>query len=205
MEINSSFAILGGSFNPIHSGHIEMAVQAHEEFELDNIIIMPNKTTYYKESQVFVSDEHRLNMIELAAEDYPYMSVSKMEIERGGVTHTIDTIREFNKLYPGIRPYFIIGGDSLEWIDKWVEGPELLKIITVLTAIRGTTDRAKSEMIIERLESEYEGARLHILDMDENPVSSSEIRERRKAGLSIHGMVPEKVEEYIINNSLYIS
>ena len=205
MEINSSFAILGGSFNPIHSGHIEMAVQAHEEFELDNIIIMPNKTTYYKESQVFVSDEHRLNMIKLAAEDYPYMSASKMEIERGGVTHTIDTIREFKKLYPGIRPYFIIGGDSLEWIDKWVEGSELLKIITVLTAIRGTTDRAKSEMIIERLESEYEGARLHILDMDENPVSSSEIRERRKAGLSIHGMVPEKVEEYIINNSLYIS
>lgn len=197
-------AILGGSFNPIHNGHLQMAISAHKQFDLDSVIVMPNKTTYYKENKAFVSDEHRLNMLELATCDYEYMSVSDMEIRRGGVTHTIDTVRELLQEDPDRGIYFIIGGDSLEWVDKWVEAEELLKSVTFLTAVRGETDHEKSLAIIERLEREYPFASVKLLDMEEYDVSSSDIRRRVQAGESITGLVPENVEKYILDNKLYL-
>ena len=122
----NNITILGGSFNPIHNGHIEMAKCAARQYNLENIVFMPNKSTYYKDNDAFVSDKDRINMLKLAIEDYDYMSVSDMEIRRGGVTHTIDTIRELKEEDPDRKIYFIIGGDSLEWVEKWVDADELL-------------------------------------------------------------------------------
>ena len=196
-------AILGGSFNPIHKGHLKMAESAHDQFELDDIVVMPNKTTYYKENMEFVSDEHRLNMIRCAIQDIPYLSVSDMEIVRGGVTRTIDTIREFKALYPDSELYFIIGGDSLEWVDRWVSAEELLASVIFLTAVRGKTDIKRSKDIISRIKSEHPKSQIELLNMDDYPISSSEIREKIKIGENPSEMLPEKVYNYIVEHNLY--
>lgn len=196
-------AILGGSFNPIHKGHLKMAKSAHDQFDLDDIVVMPNKTTYYKENMEFVSDEHRLNMIRSAIQDIPYLSVSDMEIVRGGVTRTIDTIREFKALYPDSELYFIIGGDSLEWVDRWVSADELLASVIFLTAVRGKTDIKRSKDIISRIKSEHPKSQIELLNMDDYPISSSEIREKIKIGENPSEMLPEKVYNYIVEHNLY--
>ena len=196
-------AILGGSFNPIHKGHLKMAESAHDQFDLDDIVVMPNKTTYYKENMEFVSDEHRLNMIRSAIQDIPYLSVSDMEIVRGGVTRTIDTIREFKALYPDSELYFIIGGDSLEWVDRWVSADELLASVIFLTAVRGKTDIKRSKDIISRIKSEHPKSQIELLNMDDYPISSSEIREKIKIGENPSEMLPEKVYNYIVEHNLY--
>ena len=199
----NDIAILGGSFNPIHIGHCEMAESAHRMLGID-IVLMPNKTTYYKEHKVFAPDKDRLEMLRLVAEHYPYIYFSDMEIVRGGVTHTIDTIRELKKLSPERKIYFIIGGDSLEWVDKWVDAEELLGSVTFLTAVRGKTDRQRGSEIIDRIQSEYPKSRIEILDMYDIPISSSDIRRLRSEGEPIDGLVPDYIRDYIYENNLYI-
>ena len=196
-------AILGGSFNPIHKGHLKMAECAHNQFGLDDIVVMPNKTTYYKENIEFVSDEDRLSMIRLAIEGKSYLSVSDMEILRGGVTHTIDTIREFERLYPGVKLYFVIGGDSLAWVDRWVSAKELLESVTFLTAVRGENDIERSKGIIRRIKSEHPKSQIELLNMEDYPVSSSGIREKIKCGEDVSGVLPDKVYDYILEHGLY--
>jgi len=197
-------AILGGSFNPIHNGHLMMAECAHKQFDLDDIIVIPNKTTYYKKNKVFVSDEHRINMIKLAIEDKTYLSFSDMEIVRGGVTHTIDTIHEFQRLYPGVDLYFIIGGDSLEWVDRWVSAEELLSSVIFLSAVRGDTDKKRSLEIIKRIQGQYPESKIELLDMEDYPISSSDIRDKIKNGEDVREMLPEAVYKYIIQNGCYL-
>ena len=196
-------AILGGSFNPIHKGHLKMAECAHNQFGLDDIVVMPNKTTYYKENIEFVSDEDRLSMIRLAIEGESYLSVSDMEILRGGVTHTIDTIREFERLYPGVKLYFVIGGDSLAWVDRWVSAKELLESVTFLTAVRGENDIERSMDIIRRIKSEHPKSQIELLNMEDYPVSSSGIREKIKCGEDVSDVLPDKVYDYILEHGLY--
>lgn len=197
-------AILGGSFNPIHNAHLEMAKCVHEQLGLNDIIVMPNKSTYYKDNNLFVSDEHRLNMIKLAIEGVPYLSVSDMEIKRGGITHTIDTVREYLCEYPGIVLYFIIGGDSLEWIDHWYEAEELLRSVNILTAVRGETDIKRTLEIINILKVKHPESHIEMLNMPNINISSSSIRENIRNGISVKGLLDEKVIEYIKNNNLYI-
>ena len=195
-------AILGGSFNPIHNGHLAMAEAAYKKCLLP-VIIMPNKSTYYKDNAEMADDNDRMEMVRLAAEEKDYLKYSDMEIKRGGVTHTIDTIRYLKSINPERKICFIIGGDSLEWIDRWVDADELLASLTFLSAIRGATDRERSEEIIRRIKEGFPYADIELLDMESIPVSSSEIRENIKQGKSIKGMVPDKIEEYILNRKLY--
>lgn len=199
----NNITIMGGSFNPIHLGHLEMVKAAHTEYGLDSIVFMPNKSTYYKDNARFAPDEDRINMIKLAIEGYDYLSISEMEIKRGGVTHTIDTIRELKKEDPDRKIYFIIGGDSLEWVENWVDADELLGSVTFLTAVRGKTDRDRSKDIIRDIYSRHSDAAILLLNMEECDISSTDIRERAAEGKSLKKLVPPAVEEYIKNHNLY--
>ena len=195
-------AILGGSFNPIHNGHIAMADAAHDMCKTD-VVLMPNKTTYYKDNKVFASDEDRLSMVRFAAEERDYLMYSDMEIKRGGVTHTIDTIRFLKGVNPDRRIYFIIGGDSLEWIDRWVDAEELLESITVLTALRGATDRNRSEEIIRKIKDTIPASDIRLLDMNSMEISSTDIRKRAQENKSLRDLVPEKIEAFIKEKNIY--
>ena len=132
----NSIAILGGTFNPIHNAHIMMAETVYNTFHPEKVIIMPNYQTYYKQGASAVDVNYRIDMIDLAISDYPYMESSDLELRRGGITYTIDTIKELRDIYPDKKIYFIIGGDSLAWLDKWVKADELFKLTTFIAFSR---------------------------------------------------------------------
>ena len=195
-------AILGGTFNPIHNGHLAMAEAAYSEYKVP-VVLMPNKSTYYKQNDSFTDDTERLEMVRLASLEREFLMYSDMEIIRGGVTHTVDTIRYLKSVNPDRRVYFIIGGDSLEWIDRWVEAEELLSSMTVLSAVRGETDKERSNALIRELKIKMHSSDIRLIDMKAVDVSSTDIRRRAAQGESIKGLVPEKIEEYIISKNLY--
>lgn len=202
-RLKNNIAILGGSFNPIHNGHLKLAIKAYESFPVSKVLIIPNYSTYYKEDAGKDATSDRMEMVKLAIKDYPYMEFSDIEIRRAGVTYTIDTIEELLNDDPSLKIHFIIGGDSLEYIDKWKRAKDLLSKVTVLTAVRDDVDTKKSRRLIADLKSRYVNADIRLMDMKGVVISSSDIRNRVMAGISIEGLVPPQVEEYIINNGLY--
>ena len=109
--------IMGGTFNPVHNGHIAIAKAAHEQFNIPYILVMPSYSPAYKDNSNIVSATHRCNMVSLAIKDYDYMELSTLEIERGGRTYTADTLRLLKDDYDKI--YFIIGADSLFTLNTW--------------------------------------------------------------------------------------
>ncbi len=195
--------ILGGTFNPIHNGHIEMASQAAKEFGLEQILIMPNNIPAYKNNEEIVSAAHRYAMANLAAEAYPYMEASDLEIKREGITYTSDTLGILSEKYPDTRWYFIIGGDSLIHFDEWHEPGSILKLSALIVAVRDGISRDQIEFQIDMLKSKYKYAEILIMDKVPVNVSSTEIRQCIKSGKSISGMVPDSVIKYIMKNGLY--
>ena len=120
-------AILGGTFNPVHFGHLAMARYAKEQLpELERVVFMPTATTYYKDGSATLSAEHRLAMLSLAIKDLSYAGLSDMEIKRGGITYTVETMRILHREYPELLIWFIIGADSLFYFDKWYCYEEIL-------------------------------------------------------------------------------
>ncbi len=195
--------ILGGTFNPIHNGHMEMACQAAEEFELEKILIMPNNIPAYKDNEDIVSATHRFAMAKLAAEAYPDMEASDMEIKREGITYTSDTLRLLSEKYPGIKWYFIIGGDSLIHFDEWHEPDSILKLSALVVAVRGGISREQIKNKIDLLKNKYKYAEILLTNEAPVNVSSTEIRQCIKSGKSISGLVPDRVFNYIMENGLY--
>ena len=111
--------ILGGTFNPIHHGHLILGQAAKEEFGLDEILVMPTKNPAYKTISGGVSEKNRVDMIKLAIRDFPYFKFSDIELKREGTTYTVDTLRELTKQDTDCRYYFIMGADSLYQIETW--------------------------------------------------------------------------------------
>ena len=196
--------ILGGSFDPIHNAHLLLAETAYSGFSLDKVYLIPNAKTYYKERNNGSTDEDRLKMTGLAAEGKHYLTVSDVEIKRGGYTYTIDTIRYFRKTFNNPEVYFIIGGDSLDYLETWKEAEILFRETIFLTAVRNSVDRSRSQEIISDIKSRYPYADIRLMDMEPSGISSSDIRDRIKKGYDISGMVPENVRRYITEHEIYI-
>lgn len=197
----STIAIMGGSFNPIHNGHIALAVAAKKQYNPEKILVMPSfNPSSYKDTSELVSSNDRCNMVKLAIEDYPYMELSTIEIERGGRTYTADTLTQLKNVYDYI--YFIIGADSLFALDRWYKPDYVMQNCHFLAANRekhpNTELIAKAEYLTHKF-----GARISFLKLDDIPISSSNIRDRLEQGLSVADMVPATVDEYIKKQHLY--
>ena len=195
--------VLGGSFNPIHNAHLAMAECAHRQFEIPEILIMPTAATYYKDGSVLVDATQRMEMIHLAIKDYgasDYMIPSSLDLDRGGTTYTYETINDLEKIYDKI--YFILGADSLMYIDKWVNAAEFLPKCTILAAFREGVSRDALKTQAEYLENDY-NADVRFLDTVIMPYSSSDIRKRISEGRRVSDMMPEGVYDYICKNRLY--
>lgn len=199
-------AIFGGSFNPVHRGHLKIA-EAVTHLGIGRVILMPNETTYYKDHTELADDRDRMAMLSLAAETAPYLEVSDMEIRRGGITHTVDTIREIRKNRPELtergRVIFVIGGDSLKNLGTWVDADELLRTTIFLAALRDDMDLPAVELRIRKYRTDVPETEIHLLSLPPDPVSSSEIRDRIRRGQSVRDLVPEKVAAYISAHHLY--
>ncbi len=194
--------ILGGTFNPIHTGHLIIAEQAYDEFGLDKVLIMPSGISYLKKDMEIPEGSVRLRMARLATEDNPHFEVSDMEIRRGGNTYTADTIEELNKLHPENEYFFITGADTLHEMGYWIDPERIFKGCTVLAAVRNNKRPEDLKEDIERYKEQF-CAKIELMHTLNIEISSSMIREYIKRGRSVRYYVPEKVREFIKENRLY--
>lgn len=195
--------IMGGTFNPIHNGHIMLAREAYEQFHLNSVLVMPNKLPVYKDTKLLLSSEHRKNMVQLAIQDYPYMVYSDIELEREGNTYTIDTLNELHKNHPEVEYYFIMGGDSLVHFHEWNQYEKILKEAVLLCARRGDADYETLEQIRDALLEKHPDARIEFLHTDLIDISSSELRDMIQEKKDISKWIPESVMNYMKKEQLY--
>ncbi len=195
--------ILGGTFDPVHNGHLLIGRQAYFEYGLDEVWFMPSHTPAYKSDHNIASPEDRMNMISLAIEPYTYFKLSDFEMRREGNTYTAQTLPLLKEAYPDREFYFIIGADSLYQIETWYHPEEVMRLTRILVSGR---ECPSEELSLEEqaayLKGRY-GADIDIIHNDMIDISSEEIRERVSEGLSIEELVPEEVREYIYTRGLY--
>ncbi len=194
--------ILGGTFNPIHMGHLLMAECVKEAVELDVVMILPNGISYMKAGTNVLPGETRLKMVELGIEDNPNLITSDIEIKREGNTYTYETLLEIKSEYPHVELFFIIGADSLFTIEKWVKPDVIFANCTIIAVGRNQTSKEALEEKKEDLKKCF-GAKICLCDFPEIDISSTQIRENIKAQKSFRYMVPEQVWHYICEHNLY--
>ena len=195
--------IMGGTFDPVHIGHLLLGEFAYEEFGLDEIWFMPtgnppHKKTEYTEEAL----HHRIEMVKLAVSDVPYFKVCLYEAETEEHSYTYSTMQEFNRRYPENDFYFILGADSLFAIEEWRNFQEIFPTCTILAAMRDDKDVQSMHDQIDYLSSRY-GARIELLRAPLVEISSTVIRRRASRGLSARYMVPDRVAGYIAEHKLY--
>ena len=198
-----TIAILGGTFNPVHVGHIEMAKQVLIQYpDIEQLFLMPNHLPAYKDGTQLVSPKDRLSMLFLAVSGIDKVSVSDFEIIQDGYTYTVCTLRQILKKKPTLKIYFVIGDDSLFSFRKWFEYKEILKLCEILVIARDES-KIEIEKYIASFKNELAYAKFSLVDMEKISVSSSEIRNNCFEGKSISGMVPKNVCTYIEEHNLY--
>lgn len=182
--------IYGGSFNPVHNGHLKVASFILEKKKLDKIIWVPLYKPYHKEISELEEPEHRYNMLKLALENKKNFEISRVEIEDKIISYTLETLLKIKKLYPEDELYEIIGGDSAETFHSWKDYKEILENAKVLVYSR----RGHKVKIIKNME---------LIDAPFLDISSTRIRDLVEENKSISDLVPKPVEEYIYKNNLY--
>lgn len=181
--------IVGGTFDPIHTGHLIIGNEVREALDLEGIWFMPNKIPPHKET-VPTAKEHRLAMIQLAIADNPYFHLVTDELERDGASYTYETMLMLKEKYPKHTFYFIIGGDMVEYLPKWYKVDELVELVQFVGVTRPKFT----------LETPYP---IEKVETPELAISSTMIRERRKSKRTIKYLVPREVQNYIEERGLY--
>lgn len=196
--------IMGGTFDPIHNGHLALGQSAYEQFDLDEIWFMPNGNPPHKDqSSIKMDADIRSRMVELAIADKEAFRLEKYEILKKGVCCSYETMAHFVKQYPENEFYFIIGADSLFALESWVHPELLFPNCILLAAFRGEIDTAEEMNIqIQYLKNKY-NAKIELLNAPMIHVSSSELRECLMSGKSVTGWIPKAVEAYIEKERLY--
>ena len=192
--------MLGGTFDPIHNGHLAVAEEVRGELELEEIIFVPAGQPWFKDGANVLPAEHRLQMVALAVADRPYARISAVEIDREGPTYTVDTIEELTGVLDGDL-YFIMGWDNLPQLPRW-RNPERLAELCRLVAVPRPGYARPDVTAVKRQVPALEG-RVVLLDRPDVDISASEIRRRVHRGLPIGHLVPGPVAEYIARQGLY--
>lgn len=195
--------IMGGTFDPIHNGHLMLGEQAYREYQLDEVWFMPSGHPPHKKNQNITDPDLRLAMTKLAIHGKTGLVCSDFEVRRNGNTYTAQTLRLLREAYPQHQFFFIIGADSLYEIEKWYEPDQVLSQAVVLAARREYEDaHASMERQISYLYTKY-NADIRILHCKEMDISSAILRERIANGLSVSEYVPRDVLTYINDQGLY--
>lgn len=203
MRNNKKVGILGGTFNPIHMGHLILAEHAYSEFELDEILFIPTGISYFKDPKIVVDKKSRLAMISEAIKDNHHFALSTIETDREGNSYTYETLEILKKENPETSYYLILGADSLFQIEEWQRPEIIMKNATILASIRNGQSKEALEQKALELAKKYNGD-IKILTFPYIDLSSTDIRERIKTGKSIRYMLPDDTLSYIEKNGLYI-
>lgn len=194
--------IFGGTFNPIHNGHLLIAENAYSQYQLDKVVFLPTGRSPHKRDDSVLDGNKRCEMVAKAIQDIPYFTYDRTEIESENVNYTYKTLEFFSAKHPNWELYFIMGADSLLYFDKWVKPEEILKNATVLTAVRDAVMLSDMEKKMEEITAKLGGNMGAILTPEFN-VSSHDIRNRVKEKMSIRFLVPEEVRSFILEERLY--
>jgi len=212
--------ILGGSFDPVHNGHIGLATQVRDHFQLDRVLFIPAYISPHKLDSKPASPHHRLAMLQRAIEPHPLFSISDIELSRKDVSFTIDTLSALTDQQPDTDFFLIIGNDAFRGIKTWKSVHRLFEMCHVIVATRpGFPLKGIEKNILDIFENDYspetesEGVRvfhhrnkittLNFFDLSPMNVSSSVIREKISNRQATKNMLPPEVENYIIENQLY--
>lgn len=202
MEQLKKVGIMGGTFNPIHQGHLLIAEQAREFCGLDEVLFIPSGNSYMKRADEILDGRLRIKMTALAIEDNPFFALSDMEVERGGNTYTCDTLRILKAKNPSVRYFFIVGADNLFYVENWKNPRDILQGCTIVAAARGEKDDTALKEKAKELFETYQ-AQIVLLPDRKIDLSSSEIRKRLQNGESVRYMIPDKVLAFIQKQGLY--
>lgn len=200
MNTHYKIGIMGGTFNPIHNGHITLAQKAKEYLALDQVLFMPSGVSYMKHD--VLSAEHRYRMTELAIEQYPEFQISDIEFKREGNTYTVDTLELLKEKNPDNHYYFIMGADSLYAIETWHEPGRLCQLCTIVCAVRDDYTLESIKKQAEHLKDLFQ-ADIVLLPMERIDISSTDIRNACIAGKDVSALIPHIVGDYIERYHIY--
>lgn len=196
--------LMGGTFDPIHYGHLVLAEQVRTRFNLDMIYFIPVGIPPHKQEKKISCSKDRYFMTLLGTITNPYFEVSKIEIEDNNTSYTVNTIKKFKKIIDNNSElYFITGADAIYELETWKNVKELLGLCNFIAASRPGIDKSKLKEKIKILNEKYNG-RIIETSVPALAISSTDIRDRIKKGKSIKYIVPESVEHYIYKNNLYL-
>lgn len=229
-KIGKKIGIFGGTFDPIHLGHLFLAETACDRLGLDKILFMPNPAPYHRKAKETTPLEDRIAMTELAISDNSRFAFSDFEIKLEGPVYTAETLGKFHEAYPDAEIYFILGGDSLFTIEYWKDPEKIFSIASILCGKREDQQRGATGSIhakeefgldsmdhandtsgrldsvidkkIEHLKEKF-GARIYNIHVPNIEISSSDIKQRVRDGRSIKYCTPDKVIDYINEHNLY--
>lgn len=195
------YAIYGGTFDPIHIAHVKLADFAVKEMGINELYFMPAYISPFKKNEDIANERDRLNMIRTVLDYNPAFRVSDFEIEKKGVSYTIETLEYWREKFDG-ELYFIAGFDSLVTMDRWYRGEDILRNFKIITGRRPDTNFDFASEKIKEFSEKF-NADIHVLKMDDIDISSTLIRSRLKLGQNINDLVLEQTEEYILEHNLY--
>lgn len=198
----SRIGIMGGTFDPIHLAHIEMARCAREQKGLDKILFMPSKIPPHKRDRQILPEELRGEMVQLAIEGEKGFAYSDFELKREEVTYTAKTLELLKAQYPEESFYFIMGGDSLFQFENWYMPEQILQYAVILAVSRDGVLQQNMEKKASELSARFHGE-IQVLSMQEMDISSSMIREKIFRGESVQAYLPPSVYDFIRKNHLY--
>lgn len=193
--------IMGGTFNPVHMGHLIAAQEVLEEMNMDRVLFIPTGNPPHKSKKEVISPDDRYEMVRRAVKNNTGFEVSDIEIKREGETYSYHTLMELHNKYPDAKLYFIIGFDTLKELDTWYRIQEVCKMTDFIVVNRGNTTEEIEEEIQNR-EKRY-NCKFSIVTIPDIQISSTDIRERLKNKRSIKYLVTKEVEEYIMQRELY--
>lgn len=192
--------LLGGSFNPVHLGHLHVAKEIKRRLNLDQVWFIPAQVNPFKTHEMPVDCSHRIKMLKLAIQDEDGFNVIDIECTKDGPSYTVDTVTQLEKMYPDDIFYLIMGDDAAAELDKWKDPDTLLNKVRLVVATRGESN------IIDRLKSHpklYEHVKMSMQSIPIVNISSTEIRKSLKARDQTEEVIPKKVFQYILDHNLY--
>ncbi|MBM4446399.1 MAG: nicotinate-nucleotide adenylyltransferase [Chloroflexi bacterium] len=198
-----NIGVLGGTFDPIHLGHLVIAEEARLRLSLAKIFFVPAGQPWLKTGRTITPAVHRVEMVKRAITTNPYFELSAIEVDRPGPSYSVETINILRQqLGAEARIFFLVGWDSLPELPEWKEPTKLIQLCKLVVVTRPGFSRPD----LKTLESAVPGITQSVIWLDISPVdiSSSDIRRRLAQGLSIHGFVPDEVESYIEEQKLYL-
>ena len=197
--------VFGGTFDPVHLGHLLIAEKARVNLQLQEVIFVPAGIPWMKTEQSITSSEHRVNMVNIAIMSNPFFRVSCFEVEKAGASYTVETLEEMAKIHEGAKLFLIVGSDIIEEFDKWKAPDKVLQFAhLVIFNRRMIRNRGSDDYDIPSKVKGTDITKITWVPGPELKISSSNIRRRVSEGKSIRDMVSDEVIKYIADHGLYL-